>query len=227
MCRLKSGIILKDQMFVPDYDSHTDMLEELGIKDNEFNATTLFVGAELSPVDGNIFSDVSTWKFNVDQDILPGWFVYEYDKQRMVEAVKEWVKGHVFENVDNLLELKGEGKYYLKNCKNVEVYNNCEVVAYDNCKIYAYDNSVVKAQNKCMVTICDNCKVSAYNSCVIKAQGKSTITVFNNCTVSAFNDCKVYAYGNCTVYPYNNCTVKAFNNCTVNTQDKYRVTVTR
>lgn len=28
MCRLKSGIILKDRIFVPEYDSHTDMLEE-------------------------------------------------------------------------------------------------------------------------------------------------------------------------------------------------------
>ena len=29
MCRMKSGIILKDRIFVPDYDSHTKMLDEL------------------------------------------------------------------------------------------------------------------------------------------------------------------------------------------------------
>ena len=76
MCRLKSGIILENQVFIPDYNSHTNMLEELGIKDNEINASTLFVRAELFPVDGNVFSDISKWKFNVDQDILPDWFIY-------------------------------------------------------------------------------------------------------------------------------------------------------
>ena len=34
MCQLKSGIILKNRVFVPEYDSHTAMLEELGIEDN-------------------------------------------------------------------------------------------------------------------------------------------------------------------------------------------------
>lgn len=32
MCRMKLAIILKDRVFIPDYDSHTQMLEELGIK---------------------------------------------------------------------------------------------------------------------------------------------------------------------------------------------------
>lgn len=33
MCKLKSGIILKDKVFVPYYDRHTKMLEELKISD--------------------------------------------------------------------------------------------------------------------------------------------------------------------------------------------------
>ena len=37
MCRLKSGIIFKDRIFVPEYDSHTEMLEELGIEDCKGN----------------------------------------------------------------------------------------------------------------------------------------------------------------------------------------------
>ena len=31
MCKLKSAIILKDRIFIPEYDSHSDMLKELGI----------------------------------------------------------------------------------------------------------------------------------------------------------------------------------------------------
>ena len=35
MCKLKSAIILKDRVFIPDYDSHDEMLKELGIKDTK------------------------------------------------------------------------------------------------------------------------------------------------------------------------------------------------
>ena len=35
MCKLKSAIILKDRIFIPDYDSHSQMLEELGIVKKE------------------------------------------------------------------------------------------------------------------------------------------------------------------------------------------------
>ena len=49
MCRFKSGLILKDRVFVPNGDSHTDMLEELEIEDTERNASNLFVRAELYP----------------------------------------------------------------------------------------------------------------------------------------------------------------------------------
>ena len=55
MCKFKSGIILKDRVFVPDYDSHTEMLEELGIADTQANAERLFVRAELIPVTYDVF----------------------------------------------------------------------------------------------------------------------------------------------------------------------------
>ena len=58
MCKLKSAIILKDRIFIPDYDSHGKMLEELGIEDTKANAQRLFVRAELSPIDGDVFSPI-------------------------------------------------------------------------------------------------------------------------------------------------------------------------
>jgi len=39
MCEIKSMIVLKNSVFCPlDYDSHTQMLEELGIEDTRENA---------------------------------------------------------------------------------------------------------------------------------------------------------------------------------------------
>ena len=162
MCMLKSGIVLKNKIFVPEYDSHTRMLEELGIKDDYLNASKTFVRVELSPIDGNVFSDIDTWKLRVDQDITPEWYDEDTYKPQVVEAVKKWAKDHVHIDVDNLEISAGEG-HYIKGCKNVVICDNATVK-------YICDNAAVKY-------ICDNATVEHIrgNATVEKAKGTSII----------------------------------------------------
>lgn len=120
MCKLKSAIILKNRIFMPDYDSHSQMFQELGIEDSYLNASKTFVRVELSPVNGDPFSDIDKWAMNVDQDIKPDWFDVKDYKARLREAVKEWAKTHIYIGVDNLTISSGEN-YYIKDCHNVAV----------------------------------------------------------------------------------------------------------
>ena len=145
MCKLKSAIILKDRVFIPDYDSHTDMLAELGIADTRENAERLFVRAELSPKDGDVFTPVDTWVFNVDQDIRPEWFVEEYEKQRMVEAVTEWAKERIHIGVDGL-KINSGSDHYIKDCTDIEICDNATVkYICDNATVkYIYGNATVE-----------------------------------------------------------------------------------
>ena len=126
MCKLKSAIILKDRIFMPDYDSHSDMLEELKIKDDYLGASKKFVRAELSPVNGDAFTDVDSWAFKVDQDITPKWFSVDEYKPKMVEAVKEWAKDHIHIGVDGLKISSGKN-HYIKDCKNVVIYDSASI----------------------------------------------------------------------------------------------------
>ena len=126
MCRLKSGLILKNRVFVPEYDSHTDMLEELGIEDNYLNANKTFVRVELSPPNGDVFSDIDTWELNVDQDITPKWYDEDTYKPQVVEAVKAWAKDHIHIDVDDLKISTGRN-HYIKNCKAVNIYGSATV----------------------------------------------------------------------------------------------------
>ena len=153
MCQLKSGIILKNRVFVPEYDSHTDMLKELGIKDDYLNASKTFVRVELSPTDGDVFSDIDTWMLNVDQDIVPDWYDEETYKSQVIEAVKEWAKDHIHIGVDNLKISTGMN-HYIKDCKDVVIYGNATVKHIcDNATVkyicgnatvkYIYDNATV------------------------------------------------------------------------------------
>ena len=91
MCKLKSGIaLIKNRVYMADHDSHSDMLKELNIEDDYLGATKKYVRWELSPPDGNPFSDIDTWKLKVDQDIVPEWWSAEEYTPYIVEKVKEW-----------------------------------------------------------------------------------------------------------------------------------------
>lgn len=125
MCRFKSGIILKDRVFIPDYDSHTEMLEELKIADTEDNAKRLFVRAELVPQDDDVFTPVASWKYHVDQDILPDWYVTEVDEMRMREAVTEWAKEHI--HIGEKIERIDSGTHWIKDCEVGNICGSAEV----------------------------------------------------------------------------------------------------
>lgn len=140
MCKLKSAIALKDRIFMPDYDSHSDMLNELGIEDDFIGASKKFVRVELSPTDGDPFSDIDTWKLNVDQDIRPDWFSEEEYRPKIVEAVKEWAKSHIFVGVNGLKLYTGTN-YYIKDCKDVEARESSSVVARESSRVVAWESS--------------------------------------------------------------------------------------
>lgn len=125
MCKLKSGIILKDRVYIPDHDHHTQMLDELKIKDTRENAERLFVRAELYPKDRDIFSDPVTWIYRVDQDILPDWYVAEVDEARMREAVKAWYAAHVHIDKDGLTI--DSGVHWIKGGKNICICGSATV----------------------------------------------------------------------------------------------------
>jgi len=98
MCQFKSGIILKNKVVLAPEgnESHSGLLESLGIKDNHMNATKTFVRAELIPEDNNKFSDINEWKYRVDQDIVPDWYEADPDRyeQEFRDAVKEYMKDY-------------------------------------------------------------------------------------------------------------------------------------
>lgn len=181
MCRLKSGIILKNRVFVPEYDSHTEMLEELGIKDDYLNASKTFVRVELSPANGDVFSDIDTWELTVDQDITPEWYDEETYKPQVVEAVKAWAKDHIHIGVDDL-KISAGRNHYIKDCKDVLIYGNATV---EN----IYDNATVENAKGMSVIIGGEC---GWNK-------KDTLILAENAT---FKDCQtktIYQSGDWTL----------------------------
>lgn len=122
MCRFKSALIFKNKVtLTPIYnESHSTMLDKSGIDDTDFNARKVFVRAELIPYEGDIMSDISKWKYNVDQDVTPDW--YNEDPERYEEMfrseVKEW-------RDKNIISICGQPCTKLKEEDGNTYYHTC------------------------------------------------------------------------------------------------------
>ena len=124
MCQFKSGIILRNKVVLTPEgnESHSDLLESLGIEDTHMNASKTFIRAELIPKNDDKMADIKDWRYKVDQDIVPDW--YEKDPERYEQdfrnAVEEYMNecrkqfkficGHYWTSVQD-----GNRTYYFMN----------------------------------------------------------------------------------------------------------------
>lgn len=149
MCQFKSAICLKDRVFVPDYDSHSKMLEELHIKDDFAHASKVFVRVELVPENNDKTTDVDEWKLNVDQDVLPDWWDKNDYLPRIKAAVKAWCDIHILRNGAHIVR---DGIWYVYGSASVTAYDSANVTAYGSANVTAYNNACVTAfDNACVI----------------------------------------------------------------------------
>ena len=149
MCKFKSALVLKDRIFLPDYDNHDKMLHELGIEDNFTNASKVFVRVELSPEDGDIFRDVDGWELKVDQDILPDWWNEAERLPKLKELVERWIQKHTISGEYKV----ADGVWLATGIAMVKTCGNATVKAYDGATVTAYDRATVTAYGSATVII--------------------------------------------------------------------------
>ena len=214
MCQLKSCLVLKDRVYCPDYDSHQDMLDKLGIKDDYLGASKTFVRVELTPPDGrrSMMEPLDRWTLKVDQDITPEWWDSEAYRQRVEEAVEAWRREHVFAEGEHsisagIVYALGNAKVTAFDSAKVTAFDSATVKAWDSNTVEAYENATVTAYNSATVTAFDSAKVTAFDSATVKACGNAKVTAFDSATVTACGNATVKAYGNATVDAYGNATV--------------------
>ena len=134
MCQFKSGVILKNRIVIApgENDSHSALLESLGIEDDYLGASKKFVRAELIPENNEWWvspeEHPNKWMFVVDQDITPDWFDRKEHEKLFREAVCSWWKEHVL--VDRKIEELSSGFYRLKRCEVKRLCKDVKVLLY-------------------------------------------------------------------------------------------------
>ena len=149
MCRFKSGIILKSMVVIApgSDDSHSTLLENMGIEDSYINASKVFVRAELTPQTDKWWISPEErpdkWKFIVDQDIVPDWFDAEAHEKVFRESVCDWWKQHVL--IDQKIDELSSGYYRLKRCEVKTLYKDVQVMLSNSTVQAMSSNSTVQA----------------------------------------------------------------------------------
>ena len=161
MCKLKSMILTKDGVFCPNYDSHSDMLVEMGIQDNR--RVPDFVKIEITPPDGDMCTTPDKWAYTVDQDWLPSWYVQGVDEPRCRKSLIEWYGGHVF--TDGHHEVHG-GKVWLYDNASATLYGNASAELYASASVELYASASAKLYDNASATLYGNASVELYDRSV-------------------------------------------------------------
>ena len=248
MCRMKSCLVLKNRVFCPAYDSHQDMLKELGIEDNETNAMKTFVRVELVPsettsnyFDAKYFTSLqaplSEWKLVVDQDILPDWWEPAIYRRTIEEEVQKWLDKYVLINQKEKT-IVGNGykdRYYLYNCKYISLIDTNSVMK--NCSdiwceggnsIIAIDSKISSGETlDIQYYICGRSSLHIHNKTPVWAYDESRVCSYvgniylrDNATCEARGETNVVAKGESSVEAHDNAIVRAYGDTNLSLHDK-------
>lgn len=238
MCRLKSCLVLKNRVFCPAYDSHQDMLKELGIEDNETNARKTFVRVELTPPEAtsNYFDDkyftslqapLSEWKLVVDQDILPDWWEPAIYRRAIEQEIQKWLNKYVLINQEEktIVGNSYKDRYYLYNCKYIflidtnSIMKNCSAIRCEGGnKIIAIDSKLSASKTLDIQYYIYGCSaLRTYNETPVWAYNESYVCSYvgniylrDNATCEACGRTNVIAEGEPSVIAYDNAIVRAY-----------------
>lgn len=225
MCHFKSALVLKDRVFVPDYDSHEDMIQELSLNDD--TNTPNFVRVELSPVSFS-HKDIlalSDWTYLVDQDYLPRWYVPSYDEQRVRAAISKWFDAHCwkadqekFLDIDMQKEctyfIFGEHAYNANYIVAEHQYETRDswgkrsIVTLSSAPIFhLYDNTYIDVDgymknNSYYVSLHDSAKAYVHDVTLCAGYDNSCIYVYGQATAICYNQSSCKARGESVVFPF-------------------------
>jgi len=230
MCVPASMIATKDKIFwSKTSESHTDIIEEFGLRERNARGEYLFVPIEITPPMGaNYIFPLDYWIYATDvvgyeRDCLPKWYDEKKVERRARAALKDWYKQKVV-GPNEIREIKDEqvicyGNVVAKGKSKVSAHKGGVVEAYHDTRIKSHGGSFIKAYGFCKVEVWGNNIVEANNDVAVESHGGSVVMAWGNSTVVAREHTAVNAYDDSAVLAYDESTVSAHNESEVRAYD--------
>jgi len=225
MCRPASMIATKDKIFwSKTNESHTDIIEEFGLREQDVRGEFLIVPIEIKPPEGDMLRPLDEWVYSIDmgsfkRDCIPSWYDEEKVERRARTELEEWFKqkvippgksrtvkyanaycyGAVKAEMGSVVEVRGEGEAVACDNSVIDVYEKGSVLGRDHCLIASYNNTFVNAYDDAYVCAFDDSTVSSFGNNLIDAYDHSMIEAFNNSIVRAHHYSLVKTHDNAIV----------------------------
>jgi len=162
MCKPASFVLTKDKVFwSKKTDSHDEIIREFGL--HEGNAVQIYtLKVEISPADGDIFSDPATWPYKLDQDMLPAWHNPVRDKKRAEAALRDWVAARVFIGKAGLV-FNSDEVVFLKN-SSAELWGSSSAELWGSSSVELWDSSSAVLRGSSSAVLRDSSSAELYDS---------------------------------------------------------------
>ena len=170
MCKFYSAIVMKngDLLHNENLMSHEDIIDLFNINDSQTNCNK-FVRVEFSPDNDSDLPDISKYKLNADESVVPDWF--EKHREYITERLTDIVKNRIISGSHKLLtgglyvvkdaeigRIKSAIVVYLQNSQVNEMRENSQVNVmrgnsqvnemWENSQVNVmWENSTVKINN--------------------------------------------------------------------------------
>ena len=96
MCQPASFIVTKDNVFWKHgSNSHEQIMKENNLTDSKDQRPPDFVRVEITPPNNDFVLPFEKWVYKVDQDMLPDWYVKDFDEERIRKELPKWYDSHI------------------------------------------------------------------------------------------------------------------------------------
>ena len=190
MCNFFSALIVdknKKCLWDSCIDSHSELVDKFKIDDTTNNPK--FVRVELTPPHYTVdaFKNPESWNFKTDQDLLPDWYDADLAKKTTVEAVKEFIKDHVF--FDGIHEVKEERAIFLGSSK-ATLLDNSKATLWGNSEATLLDNSKATLRGNSKATLRGNSKATLWGNSEATLLDNSEATLWDNSKATLWDNSK-------------------------------------
>ena len=165
MCTPASFVLTRDRVcWSRVTNSHEDIIREYTLHVDGARGPNV-VRVEITPGDGNYFSDPATWIFCTDQDQFPEWYDPARDEARTRAALPEWHQYHC--------------------CSQDAEGPNASLLGGDMVTQTAGNDSTLKAGYRSTLTAGKRSTLTAGDDSTLKAGNDSTLKAGNRSTLKA------------------------------------------
>ena len=111
MCQPASFIVTKDNVFWKHgSNSHEQIMKENNLTDSKDQRPPDFVRVEITPPNNDFVLLFEKWVYKVDQDMLPDWYVKDFDEERIRKELPKWYDSHIkgqITDINNITQTAG------------------------------------------------------------------------------------------------------------------------